>query len=384
MSYLNLPHIAGRVRLVCDLARLVANYRLLSGRLAREGTEPIAVVKANAYGHGAVPVAAALLAAGARRFAVSSVEEGLALREALPTAEILVLGYVPPAAVPYAAEAGLTLSVHSLAEAREIARRLGKRPLSVHIKLNSGMNRTGLPLHAEGFDETVAAVRRIVSMTGLLPTGIYSHLATADEEKSRLADRQVARFRAAMAVLAREGIRLPAHIAASAAVLSGRSRGLPLARLGLALYGYPPAGGGEGLLPIARLEADLAAVYSLPRGEAIGYGGRYVTRRRETVGILPIGYADGLPRAAERGLVRVAGRLCPLVGRISMDAAAVLLTGVPLRGVRVATVFGEEKEDLPALAAAANTIPYELLSGLGARIDRKYSYGTTNRTSHIE
>ena len=246
------------------------------------------------------------------------------------------------------------------------------------------MNRTGLPLHAEGFDNSIAAVAEIVGMAGLIPTGIFSHLATADEEGCPLTSRQIARFRAARMALARRGIRLPAHLAASAAVLTGQARGLAFARLGLALYGYPPAGSGAGLLPIARLEADLAQVYALPRGEAIGYGGRFVTSRREVIGILPIGYADGLPRAAEGGRVRVAGRLCPLVGRVSMDAAAVLLTGIPRRELGVATIFGEEAGDLPSLAAAAHTIPYELLARLGARIDRKYSYGTTSGTHHIE
>ena len=374
----------GRVRLITDLARLKENYRTLSALLAATGTEPIAVLKANAYGHGALPIAAALAAEGARRFAVSSVEEGLALRAALPGPEILVLGYTPPAAVPFAAEGRLTLSVHTLAYAEELSRCLRGKPLSVHIKLNSGMNRTGLPLTPERFDGSMEAVLRMHALPGLCPTGIYSHLAAADEEESPITDRQLARFSSAISALARLGIRLPSHLAASAAVLSGRVRGLPLARLGLALYGYPPTGGDAGLLPIARLVADLAQVYTLPAGETVGYGGHYVTHRRETVGILPIGYADGLPRAAEGGTVRVAGRLCPLIGRISMDAAAVLLSGVPLRGVGSATVFGEQPGDLFALAAAAHTIPYELLAGLGARIDRKYQYGTTDRTCDPE
>lgn len=383
MTYIQGLPPRGRVRLICDLARLTANYRLLSARLGREGSEPIAVLKANAYGHGALPVAAALAAAGARRFAVSSVEEGLSLRTALPEGEILVLGYTPPEAAPYAAEAGLTLSIHTLAYAKTVSRILRGQELAVQIKLNSGMNRMGFPLTAERFDDTVEAICHIRALGGLKPTGIFSHLATADEG-GRLLARQISRFRAALSALGRLGIHLPAHLSASAAVLSGRVRPLPLARIGLALYGYPPAGQEEGLLPVARLETDIAQVTSLPAGEAVGYGGRYVTCRREVVGLLPIGYADGLPRAAVGGLVRVAGRLCPLVGRISMDAATVLLTGIPREKLRTAAIFGEHPTDLPRLAAAAGTIPYELLAGLGERIDRKYHYGKANRIDHTE
>lgn len=376
--------VPGRVRLLVDLDRLVANFCLLRDRLALHGTAPMAVVKANAYGHGMLPVASALFAAGCRRFAVSSVEEGLALRAALPGAYILVLGYVPPAAAPFAAEADLSLAVFSLAYAKTLSRHLGDRPLSVEIKLNSGMNRLGLPLTPDRFEETLAAALAIAADPHLRPVGILSHLASADRPGDGATALAVSRFRAATAALSRRGLALPSHLAASAAVLGGIAPGLAVARLGLALYGYAPAGGGAGLLPVARLVADVASVFSVARGEAVGYGGIWRARRREVIGILPIGYADGLLRAAEGGLVRVAGRLSPLVGRISMDAAAVLVTGIPRREVREATLFGDDPADLYRLAAAAGTIPYELLAGLGARIDRKYSYGKNTGTCDTE
>ena len=119
-----------------------------------------------------------------------------------------------------------------------------------------------------------------------------------------------------------------------------------------------------------------------PAGEAVGYGGIFRTKRRETVGILALGYADGLPRAATGGTVRVAGVDCPLIGRVSMDAAAVLLTGVPRRKATLATVFGDSAEALPRLAEAAGTIPYEILARLGPRIDRKYVYADDIGNSH--
>ena len=377
---------SGRVRLFVDLSRLAANYRLLRDRLAVRGTEPMAVVKANAYGHGMLPVAAALAAEGCRRFAVSSLEEGIALRRVLPGAYILVLGYVPPAAARLAAEEGLSLSVFGLAYARALSHRLGGRPLSVEIKLNSGMNRWGLPLTPDRFEATLRAALAIAADPRLCAVGVFSHLASADRPGDGATALAVSRFRAAVAALARRGLSLPSHLAASAAVLGGVAEGMAVARLGLALYGYPPtpAAAPSGLRPVARLVTDIASVFSVARGERVGYGGVFRARRREVIGILPIGYADGLLRSAEGGSVRVAGRLCPLVGRISMDAAAVLLTGIPRREAREATLFGEETSDLYRLSEAAGTIPYELLAGLGARIDRKYSYGNGTGTCDTE
>ncbi len=370
--------VRSRVRLLVDLSRLKENYRRLSARLAAVGSEPIAVVKADAYGHGQEAVGAALFSAGARRFAVSSLSEGLALRATLPSAEILVLGYVPPEGAEQAAEAGLALTVHSLAYAKTVSR-LVRRPLSVHIKLNSGMNRLGFPLHPLAFDAGIDGVMAAAALPRLCVVGIYSHLATADEEASPHTARQVGRFRAALLALARRGLTLPAHLSASAAVLSGGVPALPLARLGLGLYGYTPTGEEAGLLPVGRLVADIAQVYTLPRGEAVGYGAAYKTRRRERIGILGIGYADGLPRAAEGGLVRVGGVLCPLVGRISMDASAVLLSDAP-RAAREAVLFGEQAGDLYRLSERAGTIPYEILSRLGKRVVREYQNGEDIRT----
>lgn len=378
--------VPGRARLLVDLDRLTANFCLLRDRLARHGTEPMAVVKAGAYGHGAIPVATALWSAGCRRFAVSSLEEGLALRAALPAAYILVLGYVPPAAAPYAAEAELSLAVFSLAYAKTLSQHLGDRTLSVELKLNSGMNRLGLPLTPDRFEETLTSALAIAADPRLRPRGVFSHLASADRPGDGATALAVSRFRAAVGALFRRGLPLPAHLAASAAVLGGIGEGFPFARLGLALYGYAGTADAapSGLLPVARLEADIASVFTVARGETVGYGGSFRARRREVIGILPLGYADGLLRSAEGALVRVGGRLCPLVGRISMDAAAVLLTGVPRRRATVATVFGDEPNDLYRLAEAAGTIPYELLAGLGPRIDRKYSYGKDPGTCDTE
>lgn len=365
-----------RACLTVDLSRLVANYRYLAARLAREGTEPIAVVKANAYGHGDVAVAAALYGAGCRRFAVATLAEALSLRAALPPCEILTLGYTPPECARTAAEGGITLTVGELSYAKTISRLLGARELSVHIKLNSGMNRTGLRLAPESFDRSMAAVCEILRLPSLRVRGIYSHLACADIPASCENTRAIRSFFAARTALSRAGIALPMHLSASAAVLSGALPPLPLARLGLSLYGYDPMEKDKYLLPIARLSSPIVQIYPIARGEYVGYGAAYRAARREVVGILPIGYADGLFRAsANGGAVWVGEHRAPFIGRISMDSAAISLRGILRADCKEAVIFGKTPADLPLLARAAGTITYELLAGLGQRIDRKYEYG---------
>ena len=171
-----------RACLRVDLARLIHNYTYLAARLARENTAPIAVVKANAYGHGAIPIAAALYGAGCRRFAVADLTEAVALRDALPPCEILVLGYTPPENAPLAAARAITLTVAEYSYARALSRVLRQRVLPVHIKLNCGMNRMGLRLAPEAFDRSVAQLFAILAMPRLRVGGVYSHLATADDK----------------------------------------------------------------------------------------------------------------------------------------------------------------------------------------------------------
>ena len=374
-----------RAALVCDLDRLAHNYRILSARLAAEGAGLIAVVKANAYGHGAAAIAAHLGALGATRFAVATLSEALSLRGVLPRAEILVLGYVPPTEARAAAEAAITLSVFDEAYAKALSQNLAGRVLRVEIKLNSGMNRAGLALYDGTPTLAVEAALRIAALRGICVSGVFSHLAAADDPADPLTAEQILRFRRAVTALARAGMPLPAHLAASAAVARLGALGFPLARVGLGLYGYLPEGCPSlGLLPVARLVAPVVQILTPPAGERVGYGGRYTTPPGARLGLLPIGYADGLPRLAEGGRVRIEGIPCPIVGRVSMDACTVLLPPACRAPHPVATVFGEEGEDLLRLAAAADTIPYELLARLGTRIDRKYTYADTDRNCNTE
>lgn len=364
--------LAPRARLECRMEALGKNYRALH---ARAGCEVMAVVKANAYGHGAVPIAARLYAEGCRRFAVTDLCEAVVLRDALrdPAAEILVLGNVPPEGARLAAAAGITLTVHAAGEAEAYANAVGGAVLSVHVKLNSGMNRAGLSLLPADLGATLSAVLMTAAAPRLRLTGVYSHLATADEAAHPLTECQLARFRAAVELLACRGVRAPAHIAASAALLSRGNCGYPIVRAGLALYGYDPCGGVGELMPVGRLVAPICEVHTLPPGEAVGYGATFRSARTERVGLVPLGYADGLPRSANGACVRVGGVRVPIIGRVSMDTAALCLTDLP-RGTpcREAVVCGDDPGDLSALCAAAGRIPYEILAGLGPRIERIY------------
>ena len=360
-----------RARLECRLDALGANYRYLC---SRAGCEVMAVVKANAYGHGAVAVAGRLYAEGCRRFAVADLYEAVALRDAVrdPTAEILVLGATPPEGARLAAAAGITLTVHASGEAEAYAGAVGGAPLSVHVKLNSGMNRAGFSLLPADLGATLSAVLMTAASPRLRLRGIYSHLATADEVHP-LTECQLARFATAVSLLAARGVRAPAHIAASAALLSRGNCGYPIVRAGLALYGYDPRGVAGDLLPVGRLVSPLTEVRLLPPGEAVGYGATFRSARTERVGVISVGYADGLLRSATGGFVRVGGVRVPIIGRVSMDSATVCLTDLP-RGTpcREAVVFGDDPADLFDLAAAAGSIPYEILAGLGPRIERIY------------
>lgn len=364
--------LPARARLCCRLDALAANYRLLC---RRTGAEVMAVVKANAYGHGAPAVALRLYAEGCRRFAVCDLSEAVALADTLrdPACELLVLGYTPPEGARLAAASGITLTVHTAAEGEALRASLGGAVLSVQVKLNSGMNRSGLSLLPSELSATLSAVLCLAADPHLRLSGIYSHLATADREGDPLTECQLTRFRSAVEALALRGVRAPTHIAASAAALSRGACGCPIVRAGLALYGYDPRGPASELTPVGRLVAPITQILTLPPGESVGYGATFRSARTERIGLIPIGYADGLLRAASGGYVRVGGRRVPIVGRVSMDSAAIALGDLP-RGteLREATVLGEESGDLFALADAAGSIPYEILAGLGPRIERIY------------
>lgn len=329
-----------RSEITVDLGALRRNVRTLMRAL--EGSELWAVVKADAYGHGAVDVAGATLAEGATAVCVATVPEALRLRAEFPAARILVMGPSVDAEVVDAREARLELVV---------ADRRIPEGVPVHLKLETGMGRWGL-------SELTAAPANVV--------GLMSHLATADCDEA-FAKEQVERFRA----LTAGHERLTRHVANSAAALRLPESRLDAARCGIALYGLSPFGNDpadDGLEPVLRWESNLAQVKRLESGESTGYGRRFVAERPTWIGIVPVGYADGFRRDMTGTEVRVDGERRRVVGTISMDAFAVELEGELPEGTPV-TLIGPgvlaEKH-----ARVAGTISYEIVSRIESGRER--------------
>lgn len=364
-----------------DLDAIAHNLRQLQHMAAP--AQVMAVVKADGYGHGAVLVARTALAHGARRLAVAMVEEGLHLRQSAIACPILVLGWTPPEQYGPALRYDLELTVSSEAEARalsEAARREGRRA-KIHLKIDTGMTRLGLPATDPRLGEIAA---RIASLGHLEIAGVYTHLATADDPEAELTARQLAAFDEALQVLARYGVRpLLRHAANSAALLRLPAAHYDLVRPGIALYGLEAFAGSVdrfGLRPALTWKTRVALVKEVPAGTPISYGATYVTPRSARIATLPVGYADGLRRAlSNRGHVLVNGRRVPIVGRVCMDQVMVDVSGagdvsvgdeVVLIGVQ-----GGERITADEMAGWMDTIGYEVVTGIGRRVPRIYYRG---------
>jgi len=332
-----------------DLGAVAANTRAL----LRPSTQLMAVVKADGYGHGAIPVAKAALAAGATWLGVAICEEALALRAAGITAPILVMGWTPPDQAVQAVAADIDLTVFSLEDAAAYG------PARLHVKVDTGMSRLGFSAA-----EAPAAVAKIAALPGVQVQGIFTHFAGSDEDDLTGARRQLNAFRRVLEALP---VRPPiVHAANTAALLRLPEAHFDLCRAGIGLYGY----GGPGLRPALRWLTRIAQVRTLPAGAGVSYNWTYVTTEQERLATLPVGYADGFPRIlSNRGTVRVAGRDAPIRGRVCMDQMVVsALEGEP--GDVVALVGEHQWAD--DLAAQAGTIPYEILCRIGPRVPRIY------------
>ncbi|PWB62998.1 MAG: alanine racemase [Bradyrhizobiaceae bacterium] len=354
--------------LTIDLAALVANWRALAARAT--GAECAAVVKADAYGCGIAPVAGALAAAGCRTFFVAHLAEGRRVREAAPEATVYLLNGLLPGTAPALAEAGLRPILGSLAEVAEwngFAEATGwTGGAALHI--DTGMNRLGLA-PAEARTAAARPPRNLAL--------VMSHLACADETDHPLTARQVAAFRELRTLF--PGI--AGSLANSSGIFLGGAAYHDLVRPGVALYGANPTpAGANPMRAVVRLEGRIVQLRRVAAGETVGYGATWTARRDSRIAVIAVGYADGLLRAASASDHKpgaeavVAGRRCPLAGRISMDLAAIDVTDVPEEQVMrgdLATLLGEEI-GVDALAARAGTIGYEILTGLGRRYHRVY------------
>jgi alanine racemase len=344
-----------------DLTAVRHNVRYLIGRLGG-GVRLIAVVKADAYGHGVRPIARTALEAGAWGLAVSTLEEAAALRGLVEPDRLLALGGLAPADAVEATLAGCSVTCHSheLANALEAAQPRGDR-LPVHLKVDTGMGRMGCQVPEAG-----ELARRLARSERLRLAGIYTHFAAADTDEAFTRE-QFQRFcRVLDGLDVNPGLR---HAANSAAALRYPEMGLDAVRCGIALYGceWPD------LRPALRLRATITQVKELAAGSSVGYGRTWIARRPARVATVAIGYEDGLLRSrSDRGEVVVAGRRVPLIGRVSMDQITLDVTDLPeARAGDMVTLIGDGIS-AEQVAEWSGTISYEVLTALGGRVRRTY------------
>ena len=373
-----------------DLNALRGNLAAIRQFLAREaGSAPrvaipgiIAVVKANAYGHGSARVALALEQAGATMLACADIEEGVVLRQAGVRVPILVFGALSVSDLEGLFDSGLTPTISTPGAARAVQAAAARRAATIgyHLKIDTGMNRLGFR-----HDNLGRTVPELLASPNLRLEAIYTHFASADEPEAALFEQQRLRFEQALETMGRlAGVRSYArHAANSAALLRDSRVWYDVVRPGLLLYGIvpPPMAATIPLVPVMSLTSRVVAVKGLRPGESVGYGSRFTTEAPRSIAVIPAGYADGLDtRLAGRGQVLIRGRRVPIVGAVSMDMITVDVTG--LDGVEPGdevVLLGQQgteswqRIDAREMAASIGTIPWEVVCRLGTRIERHYT-----------
>lgn len=345
----------------------------------KPGVKLAAVIKADGYGHGAVPVAKTVYET-ADWFAVSNIEEALELRAGGIEKPILTLGYTAPLQLPDAIRNQITLTLCDMESAEEISEaavRIGM-PAKVHIKVDTGMGRIGFP--SEEFFTVQAA--EAVKLPNLVATGIYTHFARADEPEKEPTELQYKKFMAFIDSLEKQGVTgLLRHAENSAAILGFPEYQLDMVRLGISLYGMYPSDDVTPekfvLHPAMEIKSHVAFLKTVPADTGIGYNATYVTKEPRRIATVPVGYGDGYPRALSNcGRVLVHGKSVPIVGRVCMDQMMIDVTEVPQvqRGDTVTLMGRDGKEEITAeeIGALSHSFHYEMVCNVGKRIPRVY------------
>ena len=338
----------------------------------------MAVVKANAYGHGAVPVARAALEAGATRLAVHRLTEGIELRQAGIEAPVLVMGYTPPTGADAFVQWNLTPSTITpeFAQALSASAAAQGKTMPVHVKVDTGMSRYGL-LPAE----VVPFLQAARALPGIRVEGLFTHFATADASDQTWVRQQIAEFDQVIAAIRNTGMDIPIiHAANSATTMKLPEAHYNAVRPGIAMYGMNPSsewGPVFELYPALTLKSTVSRVRKLPVGAGVSYGRTFVTNRPTTAALVPVGYGDGYHRIlSNKGIVLVHGQRAPIIGRVCMDQFVIDVTGIP--GVQqndeVVLVGrqGAERVSAEEVGRLAGSINYEVTTGLLPRVVRKY------------
>lgn len=358
--------------LTVSLAAIANNFHA-ARRCTQGRTKLMAVVKADAYGHGMIPVARRLLQEGADSLAVATVDEGIALREAGVLAPVLILGGTCHDALEEAVSRHLSLAVYdadTLNRLQKAAQRL-ETVAHAHLKIDTGMSRVGV----KGESALQTLLDEWDQMRNVKMEGIFTHFAAADSDAEFTA-LQNRRFETAVSTVRGRGFHPLAHAAASTGILAGPACWHDMARPGIMLYGAEVTERLDGLTPAQTLSAYPVRVEWLEAGETVGYGRTFTCSRATKVMTLPVGYGDGYPRIlSNRADVLVCGKRAPIIGRVCMDQLMVDVTDIPEAGLDSEAVLlgaqGEERITPDELARMAETIPYEIMLGFGARVTRR-------------
>lgn len=358
-----------------DLANLRYNYRNLKQRVAPAGV--MAVVKANAYGHGAVPIAHCLQEEGVQYFAVARLSEALELVQAGITGKILIFGTLFPDELACAIAHDIRITItqpedfttidYLAADLHKIA--------DVHIKIDTGMGRVGLST-----DRAFELIQLAINLKNISLEGIYTHFATADRRDKTFAKEQLVRFTQLLSKLRRAGITSPLiHAANSGAILDLPESYFDLVRPGIALYGHYPSSETSESIPLRQvmtLKTKVAQIRELPGGTSISYGRHYFTKNATRIAVLNIGYADGIQRSfSNKGEVLINGTLFPMVGTITMDQIMVEIGDAPVKTGDDVLIWGSSPKGIlqaSRVTAKIGTIAYELCCAVAPRIPRVY------------
>ncbi|GAA7903953.1 alanine racemase [Helicobacter pylori] len=366
-----------------DTASLRHNFSTVKSIIPKDACV-MAVVKANAYGAGAIKASEIFLQEGANYLGVATLDEALELRSHFPKTPILILGYSPNANASMLIDNDLSAMIFSLEQAEVFSQMAlkAKKRLKVHLKIDTGMHRLGL----EPNFKSIETIKKIRALKGLEIEGIFTHLSNADAKIKTHAKNQMKAFNAFLEQLLDQKIEFQyRHAYNSAGILSlcngNENRFLNLYRPGIMLYGFYPSNGMKESCPtilknVISLKARIVQIRSVKKGEFIGYGEHFYTNEETLVGVLALGYADGLARALDNRIqVAINNQLAPLIGKVCMDQCFVKLNDIQAKEGDEVILFGDKSakaNDASEIAALLNTIAYETISTLSKRLERVY------------
>ena len=373
-----------------DLQAVSHNFKNIR-RIVKPQSGVMAVLKANAYGHGLVEVAGRVLADGADMLGVARIDEAIKIREAGFDAPVLIFGHTPPGLAPALVAYDLTQSIWSCDMARALADAVpGGRRLNVHVKIDTGMGRLGwVPCHPQkttNHPEISESVIRDICSIKKLPAidlqGIYTHFATADAPDKAFADRQFSIFHHLLDALEQQGVEFKIrHAANSAAIIDMPHTHLDMVRLGIALYGYYPSefvdAGKAALRPVMTLKSRIIHLKKVPAGFTVSYGGVWKASSPTVIATVALGYGDGYSRLlSSKAKMLVRGRLAPVAGRVCMDQTMLDVGEIPDVAVGDEVMVFGAHPTLPvgadSIAKQINTIIYEIVTGVSSRVPRVY------------